>query len=63
MSLPKKIAVLLRFPLFIVSIVSIWWGLENIRGKRAWEDFKKEWEAKGEVFDFKTVIPKLVPSE
>ena len=60
MSLPKKIALSL---MVIASIFSIWWGYENIRGKRAWEDFKKEWEAKGEVFDFKTVIPKAIPSE
>ena len=60
MSLPKKIALSL---VVIASIFSIWWGYENIRGKRAWEDFKKEWEAKGEVFGFKKVIPKAIPSE
>ena len=36
---------------------------ENLRGKSAWENFKKEWEAKGEVFDYKQVVPKPVPSE
>ena len=35
----------------------------NARGKAAWDNFKKEWEAKGEVFDYKQVIPKPVPTE
>ena len=35
----------------------------NARGKAAWDDFKKEWEATGEVFDYKQVILKLIPSE
>ena len=34
----------------------------NARGKAAWDDFKKEWEAKGEVFDYKQIIPKPIPS-
>ena len=38
-------------------------GFENTRGKAAWENFKKEWEANGEVFDYKQIIPKPIPSE
>ena len=38
-------------------------ALPNARGKAAWDGFKKEWEAKGEVFDYKQVIPKPIPSE
>ena len=41
----------------------IFFGVENIRGKSAWENFKKEWEAKGEVFDYKQNIPKPIPAE
>ena len=41
----------------------IFLGAENIRGKSAWKNFKKEWEAKGEVFDYKQIIPKPIPSE
>ncbi len=33
------------------------------RGKNDWEEFKREWEAKGEVFDYKQIIPKPIPSE
>ena len=36
---------------------------ENWRGKRAWENFRHEWEAKGEKFDIKTFIPPPVPDE
>lgn len=36
---------------------------ENLRGKKAWEKFRKEWEAKGEVFDYKKILPKPVPTE
>ena len=46
-----------------IVVVLIFFGVENIRGKRAWENFKKEWEAKGEVFDYKQIVPKTVPSE
>ena len=33
------------------------------RGKADWEEFKREWEAKGEVFDYKQIVPKPIPSE
>ena len=36
---------------------------EPLRGKSAWGNFKKEWEAKGEVFDYKQIVPKPIPSE
>ncbi len=35
----------------------------DARGKAVWNDFRKQWEAKGEVFDYKRVIPKPIPSE
>ena len=45
----------------LVGLGLVFYGIENIRGKAAWEDFKKKWEAKGEVFDYKQVVPKPVP--
>src|SRR5947207_6195719 len=36
---------------------------ENWRGKRAWENFKREWEAKGERFDLAAFMPKSVPDD
>jgi hypothetical protein len=38
-------------------------GFENWRGRRAWEKFRAEWEAKGEQFDIAAFIPKPVPPE
>ncbi len=38
-------------------------GFENWRGRRAWEKFRTEWEAKGERFDITAFIPKPVPPE
>jgi hypothetical protein len=36
---------------------------ENWRGKRAWESFKREWEARGERFDRASAIPPAVPDD
>jgi hypothetical protein len=38
-------------------------GFENWRGRRAWEKFRTEWEARGEQFDMAAFIPKPVPPE
>jgi hypothetical protein len=44
-----------------VTLLALLWTEENIRGKHAWEKFKREWEAKGERFDPASVIPAAVP--
>ncbi len=36
---------------------------EDWRGKRAWQNYRREWEAKGEKFDFAAFIPPPVPAE
>ncbi|MGY8651125.1 MAG: hypothetical protein ACKVKM_10030, partial [Verrucomicrobiia bacterium] len=46
---------------FVGLAVLVYAG-ENLRGKAAWEKFKKDWEAKGEVFDYKQIIPQPIPS-
>ena len=46
-----------------IGVGLILFGVENIRGRADWENFKKEWEAKGEVFDYKQIVPKPIPSE
>jgi hypothetical protein len=56
-----------------------WWGLlvlvaaivlvagfyleENVSGKRAWEKYKRELEAKGEVLEWQHYVPAVVPDE
>jgi len=47
----------------LVVIGLMFYAVENIRGKAAWENFKKEWEARGEVFDYKQIVPRPIPSE
>ena len=56
-----KIKIMGIFCTTLVGLALTFYGVENIRGKTAWEDFKKKWEAKGEVFDYKQVVPKPVP--
>ena len=38
-------------------------GIENWRGRRAWEKFRAEWAVKGEQLDIAAFIPKPVPPE
>src|SRR5689334_4818964 len=45
-------------------VVAIVLGLyENWRGRRNWEAFRAEWQAKGEVFDFAALVPPPPPAE
>src|SRR5258708_2836128 len=46
-----------------ITLIALLYAEENWRGKRAWENFKSAWEAKGEKFDVASFIPKLVPAE
>ena len=43
--------------LFLVIAIPAFYGIENWRGKRAWEKCKAELEAKGEKLDAKDFIP------
>ena len=45
------------------TLIALFYAEENWRGKRAWENYKHEWEAKGEKFDFKDFVPPPVPDE
>ena len=45
------------------TLIALFYAEENWRGKRAWENYKHEWEAKGEKFDFKDFIPPPVSDE
>lgn len=58
---------LLRRRFFVVACLITFIALlnaeENWRGKRAWENFKHEWEAKAERFDLVSFIPPPVPDD
>jgi tetratricopeptide (TPR) repeat protein len=45
------------------TLVALVYAEENWRGKRAWENYRREWEARGEKFDLKDYIPPPVPNE
>ena len=47
----------------LIALIVLGYAEENWRGKHDWEKFKHEWEAKGEHFDFASVIPPAVPDE
>jgi len=45
------------------TLIALFYAEENWRGKHNWEKFKREWEAKGEHFDYASVIPPPVPDD
>jgi len=64
---PRLAVRLLRKGLFFVAclatVIAFLYVEENWRGKRAWENYKREWEAKGEKFDLASFVPPPVPDE
>jgi hypothetical protein len=48
---------------WIVTIIGLWYGEENWRGRRAWNQYREATEAHGESLDFAAYIPKLVPDD
>jgi len=47
----------------LIVLAALFYAEEDWRGKRAWEKFKHEWEAKGERFDLTGLIPPPVPDD
>lgn len=47
----------------LVTLTALYHAEENFRGKRAWERYRKEAEARGVKFDFAAFIPPPVPDE
>ena len=47
----------------LVTLIGLFYAVENWRGKRAWEKCRRELEAKGEVLDWNAYIPALVSDE
>ncbi len=45
------------------TIIALFYGEENWRGRRAWNKYRHELEARGEQLDWKAFIPKPVPAE
>ena len=47
----------------LVTLIALAYGVENWRGKKAWETYKAEVENRGETLDFKAYIPSSVPDD
>lgn len=47
----------------LVVMVALFYTEEDWRGKRAWENYKRELEAKGEKFDCQAFVPPSVPND
>jgi hypothetical protein len=47
----------------LATLIAILYAEEDWRGKRAWENYKHEWEAKGEKFDWQAFVPPPVPND
>jgi hypothetical protein len=45
------------------TLIALFYAEEDWRGWHAWNQFKHEWEAKGEHFDFASIVPPPVPDE
>jgi hypothetical protein len=47
----------------LATLIALFYAEEDWRGWHAWNNFKHEWEAKGEKFDFKDFVPPPVPDD
>ncbi len=45
------------------TLIALFYAEEDWRGWHAWNQFKHQWEAKGEKFDFKDFVPPPVPDD
>lgn len=41
----------------LIILVVAFYGIENWRGKHAWEKYRHEREAKGDSFEWSSVVP------
>jgi hypothetical protein len=46
-----------------VTIIALWYGEEDWRGRRAWNQYRQAAEARGEPLDYAAYIPKSVPDD
>jgi hypothetical protein len=48
---------------WLVTLVALFHGEENWRGRRAWNQYRHELEARGEQLDYAALVPKPVPDD
>lgn len=61
--LPWPIRVLIGMVVMFLLAALLAYPVENWRGKRAWEQCKRDLEARGEILDWDALIPPPVPDE
>ena len=47
----------------LVTLVGLFYAVEDWRGRRAWQSYKRAGEAKGERFDWASLAPPPVPND
>jgi hypothetical protein len=47
----------------VIALIALFYAEEDWRGWHAWNQFKHQWEAKGEQFNLASVVPPPVPEE
>jgi len=47
----------------LLTLIAVFYAVEDWRGRRAWEQCKRELKAKGEQLDWATYVPAQVPDE
>ena len=47
----------------LIALIALFYAEEDWRGWHAWNQFKHQWEAKGEHFNLASVVPPPVPDE
>ena len=47
----------------LVTLVALFYAIENWRGRRAWQDYRRAGEAKGERFDLASFVPPPIPND
>ena len=48
---------------FVIAFILLFYAEEDWRGWHAWNQFKREWEAKGEKFELADIAPRPVPDD
>lgn len=57
-----KVKVLFCF-VCLVTVIALIYAAEDWRGKSEWDNFKRQWEAKGENFSWQAFVPPSIPAD
>ncbi|MDB6032852.1 MAG: hypothetical protein JWM16_3190 [Verrucomicrobiales bacterium] len=56
----RRVAVIL---IWMITVVALFYGIENWRGRRAWQKYQQTLLARGEQLDLRAMIPQPVPDD